>query len=283
IYRMVQFYEAYSVPEFVGFVPPQLQLPENEKDIIVGFEKPQLENENNILSFLCLINWTSHIKILSGCKYPDERAFYIFLCHKEKLLTKELERQIKSGIFERSLIGNNKQSSVLKQNYPTARQYFKDSYIVDFLNLPEVHSEKSLHNGLINQMKDFILELGKDFIFIGEEYRIQVGMRDFRIDLLFFHRGLQCLVAIELKTTEFQPDYIGQLDFYLEALDRDVKKENEHPSIGILLCKSADNEVVEYALSRSLSPTMIAEYKRQLIPKDVLQKHLHEFYDNVSE
>ena len=283
IYRMVQFYEAYSVPEFVGFLPPQLQLPANEKDIIVGFENPQLENEKNILSFLCLVNWTNHIKILSGCNNPDERAFYIYLCYKEKLLTRELDRQIKAGVYERSLIGNNKQTSVLKQSYPTARQYFKDSYIVDFLNLPEVHSEKSLHKGLTEQMKNFILELGRDFIFIGEEYRIQVGMKDFRIDLLFYHRGLQCLVAIELKTTEFQPDYIGQLDFYLEALDRDVKKENENPSIGILLCKSADSEVVEYALSRSLSPSMIAEYKRQLIPKDILQKHLQEFYDNVSE
>ena len=128
-------------------------------------------------------------------------------------------------------------------------------------------------------MKNFILELGKDFLFVGEEYRVQVGMKDFRIDLLFFHRGLQCLVAMEIKTNEFKPEYLGQLDFYLEALDRDVKKENENPSIGILLCKSTDSQVVEYALNRSLSPTMIAEYKRQLIPKELLQKHLREILD----
>ena len=124
-------------------------------------------------------------------------------------------------------------------------------------------------------MKKFILDLGNDFIFVDESFRLQVGMDDFYVDLLFFHRGLQCLVAIELKTTKFKPEYLGQLDFYLEALDRDVKKANENPSIGILLCKDANEQVVEYALSRSLSPTMIAEYKRQLIPKEVLLENLH--------
>ena len=108
-------------------------------------------------------------------------------------------------------------------------------------------------------MKNFVLELGKDFIFFDQEYQLQVGNQDFRIDLLFYHRELQCLVAFELKTDAFKPEYIGQLNFYLEALDRDVKKPKENPSIGVLLCKSKDNEVVEYALSRSLSPTMVAE------------------------
>lgn len=153
--------------------------------------------------------------------------------------------------------------------------------MIDFLNLPENHSEKNLQEGLVKQMKKFILDLGKDFLFVGEEYRLQVGMKDFRIDLLFFHRGLQCLVAMEIKINEFKPEYLGRLDFYLEALDRDVKKENENPSIGILLCKSADSQVVEYALNRSLSPTMVAEYKRQLIPKEVLQRHLQELLNTT--
>lgn len=96
--------------------------------------------------------------------------------------------------------------------------------MIDFLNLPENHSEKNLQEGLVKQMKKFILDLGKDFLFVGEEYRLQVGMKDFRIDLLFFHRGLQCLVAMEIKINEFKPEYLGRLDFYLEALDRDVKK-----------------------------------------------------------
>ncbi|MFR9552316.1 MAG: PDDEXK nuclease domain-containing protein, partial [Rikenellaceae bacterium] len=112
--------------------------------------------------------------------------------------------------------------------------------------------------------------------FIGEEYRVQVGSGDFYIDLLFYHRGLQCLVAFELKDDKFRPEHIGQIDFYLEALDRDVRKSNENPSIGVLLCKDKDSEVVEYALSRSLSPTMVAEYKMQLPDKKILQQKLHE-------
>lgn len=129
-------------------------------------------------------------------------------------------------------------------------------------------------------MKHFILELGKDFLFIDEEYKLQVGNNDFYIDLLFYHRGLQCLVAFELKADKFKPEHLGQINFYLEALDRDVKKRNENPSIGILLCKDKDFEVVEYALSRSLSPTMVSEYKTQLPDKKLLQLKLHELFEN---
>lgn len=132
-------------------------------------------------------------------------------------------------------------------------------------------------------MKDFILELGKEFLFMGQEYRVQVGKSDFFIDLLFYHRGLQCLVAFELKNSKFKPEHLGQLNFYLEALDRDVKQVNENPSIGVLLCKGKEDEVVEYALSRSLSPTMISEYKTQLPDKKLLQQKLQEIFDNEVE
>jgi RecB family endonuclease NucS len=157
---------------------------------------------------------------------------------------------------------------------------FKDSYVFEFLNLPEPHTESNLQGGLIKQIKNFVLELGKDFIFIAEEYKLQVGNSDFFIDLLFYHRSLQCLVAFELKADKFKPEYLGQLNFYLEGLDRDVKKSNENPSIGILLCKDRDIEVVEYALSRSLSTTMVAEYKTQLPDKKVLQQKLHLLFKN---
>ena len=159
---------------------------------------------------------------------------------------------------------------------------FKDSYVFEFLNLPDPHSESDLQRGLVRQMKKFILELGKDFLFIGEEYKLQVGNSDFYIDLLFYHRGLQCLVAFELKADKFKPDHLGQLNFYLEALDRDVKKLNENPSIGVLLCKDKDSEVVEYSLSRSMSPTLVAEYKTQLPDKKVLQQKLHELFIDQS-
>jgi RecB family endonuclease NucS len=152
--------------------------------------------------------------------------------------------------------------------------------VFEFLSLPKPHSEKDLQSGIVRQMKNFILELGKDFIFIGKEYKLQVGNSDFFIDLLFYHRGLQCLVAFELKADKFKPDHLVQLNFYLEALDRDVNKPNENPSIGVLLCKDKDWEVVEYALSRSLSPTMVSEYKTQLPDKKLLQQKLHQLFNN---
>lgn len=192
----------------------------------------------------------------------------------------ELERQISIGYFERTMIGNTKLSTLLREFNFGITHAFKDSYIFDFLKLPESYNESDLQRGLIHQMKNFILELGKEFLFIAEEYKVQVGNSDFYVDLLFYHRGLQCLVAFELKADKFKPEHLGQLNFYLEALDRDVKKANGNPSIGVLLCKDKDSEVVEYALSRSLSPTMVAEYQMQLPDKKLLQQKLHELFEN---
>lgn len=249
LWRMKQFYEAYK-------------------------EFPKVS------TLLREISWSHNLSIFSRCKSIEEREFYIKLTKKENYSFRELERQISSSLFERTMIGNSKLSTVLRENNPDIANTFKDSYVFDFLNLPDLHSENDLQKGLIKQMKDFILELGKDFLFVGEEYRVQVGSSDFYIDLLFYHRGLQCLVAFELKADKFKPEHLGKLNFYLEALDRDVKKVNENPSIGILLCKDKDNEVVEYALSRSLSPTMVSEYKTQLPDKNLLQKKLHELFED---
>jgi predicted nuclease of restriction endonuclease-like (RecB) superfamily len=225
-------------------------------------------------------SWTNNLIILSRTKSIEEQEFYLLLSSQEKFSSRELERQINSGVFERTIIGNAKVSSVMRELHPDITNTFKDSYIFDFLNLSEPHSESDLQKGLIKQMKNFILELGKDFLFVSEQYKVQVGNSDFYIDLLFYHRSLQCLVAFELKADKFKPEHLGQINFYLEALDRDVKKENENASIGILLCKDKDSEVVEYALSRSLSPTMVAEYKTYLPDKKILQQKLHELFNN---
>jgi len=251
LWRMKQFYEAY-------------------KDF------PKLS------ALLREISWSHNLAIFSRCKTTEEREFYLKLAKVENYSFRELDRQISASLFERTMIGNSKLSTALRQNRPDIANKFKDSYVFDFLNLPNPHSESDLQSGLISQMKDFILELGRDFLFIGKEYKLQVGNSDFYIDLLFYHRGLQCLVAFELKADKFKPDHLGQLNFYLEALDRDVKKTNENPSIGILLCKDKDSEVVEYALSRSLSPTMVSEYKTQLPDKKLLQQKLHELFDKES-
>lgn len=226
------------------------------------------------------ISWTNNMLIFSRCKTIEEKEFYIKLVKRENYSKRELDRQISSSLFERTMIGNSKLSTMLGENNHELTNTFKDSYVFEFLNLKEPYSENDLQSGLVRQMKNFILELGKDFIFIGEEYKLQVGNSDFFIDLLFYHRGLQCLVAFELKADKFKPEHLGQLNFYLEALDRDVKKNNENPTIGILLCKDKDREVVEYALSRNLSPTMVSEYKTQLPDKKLLQQKLHELFDN---
>jgi RecB family endonuclease NucS len=135
-------------------------------------------------------------------------------------------------------------------------------------------------------LRDFILEFGKDFTFAGSEYRLQVGNTDFFIDLLFFNRELQCFVAIELKTGKFMPEHLGQIQFYLEALDRDVKKTHENPSVGLILCATKDDTVVEYALSRSMSPALVADYKLHLPDKNILKnklQELREFSENDDE
>jgi predicted nuclease of restriction endonuclease-like (RecB) superfamily len=248
LYRMRQFYETY--PDFQIVSPAVTQL-----------------------------SWSNNLIILSRCKTEEERSFYLKLAAKERYSKRELERQISSGVFERTMLADVK-LSMIKQGLPdTASSVFKDSYVFDFLNLAPVHSEKDLQKALLASLKDFILELGRDFTFIGQEYRLQVGNSDFFVDLLFYHRELQCLVCFELKTDKFKPEYLGQLEFYLEALDRDIKKEHENHTIGVLLCRDKDDEVVEYALSRSLSPSIVAEYVTKLIPREVLRKKLNEFYD----
>jgi len=228
--------------------------------------------------------WTHNLIILSRSKRPEEREFYLKMAAQEKWSKRELERQYDTALFERAVLSPAKVSPLVTQIHPHAASVFKDSYMVEFLDLQVAHLESDLQRGLLAQLRQFLLELGRDFCFVGSEYPLQVGKQDFALDLLFFHRGLNCLVAIELKTTRFSPEHLGQLNFYLEALDRDHKKPHENPAIGLLLCASKDDEVVEYALSRSLSPALVAQYQNQLPDKKLLQAKLHEFYlANVGE
>ena len=247
LFRMRQFYETYCNNEIVA--PLARQLP-----------------------------WTHNLIILGQSKQPEEREFYLKKALTEKWSKRELERQFKSALFERTMLHTSSTSSALKNIHPQAESIFKDTYMVEFLNLPKSHNEDDLHHGLLTQLKDFLIELGRDFCFVGSEYPLQVGGRDFFVDLLFFHRGLNCLICAELKVGRFEPEYLGKLSFYLEALDRDVKKAHENPAIGILLCASKDDEVVEYSLSRTASPALIAEYKTQLPDRKLLRKKLHELY-----
>lgn len=247
LFRMRQFYEAYRDRAIVSALLTQLP-------------------------------WTHHMTILGQSKTEEEREFYIRLAIHEKWSSRELERQFRTGRFPRTILNPPKVSSLVAQTHPEAINIFKDAYSLEFLGLAESHSESDLHGALLRNLGRFITELGRDFCFVGSEFPIQVGGQDFALDLLFFHRGLNCLVAIELKAARFEPEHLGKLNFYLEAIDRDVRKLHENLSIGLLLCATKDSEVVEYALSRSLSPAMIAEYETQLPDKKLLRAKLHEFY-----
>lgn len=293
IYNMVMLYDEYSsksfktaVEKYLGsqFVQPlAAQIGDNVSESSYKIMKPTMDKQivqmpsGQFPNILFLTTLSNHYDILCRCKSFEERLFYILYAHKERLSHKELQRAITTQTYETLLSDKNNMSKGLLETYPNSPIMFKDTYFVDFLNLPKKQSEKRLKNGLLEHMKQFILELGKDFIFMDQEYPLTVGASTYKADLLFFHRGLQALVAVELKKTKFHPRDLGQLEFYLEALDRDVKRSNENPSMGIILCPDVDKVVVEYAMSRSMSPTMVAEYKRILIPQEKMQQQLREF------
>lgn len=252
LYRMKQFYELYK---------------DNEK----------------VSTLLTQLSWSNHLQIMSACKTQDERYFYMALCVKEHYSARELARQIDSGYYERYMLSQKPSTPALAEAKKSTGNIFLDTYTLDFLNVPETVSERDLQKSIIKNLKNFILEIGKDFTFVGEEYRLQVGNHDYFVDLLFYHRGLSCLVAFELKIGEFKPEYVGKINLYLESLDREVKKPNENPSVGIILCAKKDDEFVEFALSRSLSPTMVSEYKLKLIDKQLLQMKLKEYIELATD
>jgi len=243
IWRMKQFFETYS-----------------------GKEK--------LSAMLREISWTHNLMIMTHAKSDEEREFYLLLSQKNNYSSRELERQMDSKFYERTMISDIKNEMFLDKNPGLVA--LRDSYVLEFLDIPEKHKELELRKAIIANLRDFILEFGKDFTLVDEEYRVQVGNTDFHIDLLLYNRELSCLVAIELKVKKFKPDYLGQLEFYLEALDRDVKKPHENPSVGLVLCAGKDDAVVEYALSRSMSPALIAEYQLRLPDKTLLQNKLRE-------
>ena len=313
IYKMVQFYETYSSVEFTqtvnrygmqnylagteqkklssknGEIVP-IRLTQRGEDKIVPIELAQL-NDNVIMPFemaqipnvLFATGWSNHQLIMERCKTNEQRLFYMLYAGREQLEYKELQRALKTDAMSAILGSKKMQSEMMKQKYPQSGVMFKDTVYLEMFGLPVKYRESKLRKKIIAHMKDFILEMGKDFLFIDEEHRLTVGGKTFKVDLLFYHRLLQCMVAVELKTDEFQPKDLGQLEFYLEALDQEERRSNENPSIGIILCKDADMEVVRYALNRSMSPTMIALYKEQLQVGGVIQRSLEEFCKFINE
>jgi len=298
LYRMKQFYETYAIgsdcytawlsiqekEKSVSIVPLlATQLKQGQKlirpivsSVMTQIKVPELLSNKLLSTVLTQISWTNHLMILSKTKSPEERLFYIFLASNEKLSLRELERQLNTAVFERTLLANQRVSSVMTQ---IPDNFFKDPYVFEFLDLPDGHSETDLEKALILNLQKFILEIGKGFTYMGHQFRLQVGNKDFHTDLLFYHRDLQCMVLFELKMQEFEPEFMGRLNFYLEAIDRDVKRPHENPTIGILLCKGKNSEVVEYSMARNVSPALVVDYETKLIDKKTLSNKLHQFME----
>ncbi len=290
LYRMRQFYETYSVDSEcfelwnstqASIVSP---LATQLDQVIVSPAATQLEgadnqHENFMKVILAKLTWSHHLEIFSACPKAEQKLFYLMTTVSEKWGKLELRRQIQSALFERTMLGHKMAKTVLPA---LPKDIFKDPYVFEFLELPDGHSEKDLERALVLNLQKFILEIGRGFAYMGSQFRIQVGNKDYHTDLLFYHRDLQCLVLFELKVEEFQPEFLGKLNFYLEALDRDVRREHEQPSIGILLCKGKDTEVVEYSLARSTSPAMVADYETKLIPRDLLARKLSELAERFA-
>jgi len=314
IYNMVQFYDTYTMPEYQAiserlrlyeFVQlPTAQMEDDEfvhsanaqiaetqilqsstaktgQNAIVHSVNAQLCDEGVKCApfplFLSLVSFTSHVQILNRSHTMEEKIFYILYAARERLNYRDLVRAFAAQTYDAVMSKKKKVSRTLKTAYPSADFLLKDKVLVDFLKLPEKHNEHRLHASILEHMKDFILAMGKDFLYMGNEYHIQVGGRQKRLDLLFYHRALQCLVDVELKAEGFQSEHVGKMDLYLEALDREIRRENENPSIGIILCPEADRYDVEYTLNRTMSPIMVAKYRRLLVPEEVMKKSLEEY------
>lgn len=261
-----------SEPNTVGFSPQNIWRMKQFFETYKNFPKlATLSRE---------LNWSQN-RLILPLKSPEEQKFYLLFCIKEKWSVRELERQINTSCFERIMLVNEKLATLSGVFPKEVTNTFKDTYVLELLQFPESHLEKDLRKAIAQNITKFLLEFGRDFAFMGEEYPLQVGNQDFAIDLLFYNRNLNCMVAIELKIEKLKPEHLGQLNFYLEALDRDIRKPHEQPSIGILLCNGKDDIVVEYALSRTVSPTLVADYQTKLPSKELLQRKWKEILESL--
>ena len=226
------------------------------------------------------ISWTNNVIILDKTKTIEEKEFYLKICLKERWSSRELLRQIGSAYFERFMLSQKPEKLMKIEQDKTAvslddlHRHLKDEYVLEFLDLSKTFSERELRKAILGNLRDFFLEFGKNLSFVGEEYPLIVDNEEFRIDLLFFHRELKCLVPIELKIGDFKPEYVGKMQFYLAALDEQIKLPHENPSIGLVLCRSKKESIVRLTLSKAYKPIKISEYKTMLPDKKLIQQRL---------
>lgn len=229
----------------------------------------EYHSHENLQPLVGEIAWAHNLAIMSKCKDPLEREFYIRMTRKFGWSKNVLIHQIDNQSYEKSLLGQtNFNQALTPELRAQAKLAVKDEYTFDFLELGEEHSERELERALIARIEDFLRAMGGMFAFMGSQYRLEVDGKEFFIDLLLFHRRLRALVVIELKVGEFQPEFVGKMQFYLTALDRQVRQEDENPSIGIILCKEKNRTVVEYALHDARKPIGVATYEiTKTLPK----------------
>ena len=226
------------------------------------------------------ISWSHNLLLLNKTKTIDEKEFYLKMSLKERYSFRELQRQMESSYFERFILSQQPDKLMKIEQDKLAiplddiHRHLKDEYILEFLDLSEMFSEKELRKAILQNLRNFFLEFGKNLSFVGEEYPLVVDHEAFRIDLLFFHRELKCLVAIELKIGAFKPAYVGTMQFYLAALDEKIKLSDENPSIGLILCRSKKESVVRLTLSKSHTPIKISAYQTKLPDNALIQQRL---------
>ena len=217
------------------------------------------------------IGWSHNLAILERCKDPLEREFYLRMTRKFGWSKNVLIHQIDNQSYEKSLLNQtNFDRALTPELRAQAKLAVKDEYTFDFLELGEEHSERELERALIARIEDFLRAMGGMFAFMGSQYRLEIDGEEFFIDLLLFHRRLRCMVAIELKIGKFRPEFVGKMQFYLTALDREVRQEDENSSIGIILCKEKSRTIVEYALHDARKPIGVATYEiTKTLPREL--------------
>jgi len=219
------------------------------------------------------IPWSHNVLIIEKCQDNQERVFYLNLAATFSLSYRTLEKKVKNGEYKRFLLNqtNFEQTLPVKQA-DRALMAVKDDYNLDFLGLADEHTERELEDALVANITQFLSEMGGYFTFVGRQFRVEVNDEEFFIDLLFFHRKLKTLVAVELKAGKFQPEYAGKMQFYLSALDETVRLEDEQPSIGIIICRSKERTVVEYTLRDVSRPIGVASYNQYSRLEEIPEK-----------
>lgn len=284
VFRMRQFFVScreleqwhsttLTKDEIVGAAPRQLGSSAQKLEKVETVSR-QIQSLGLAELFLS-ISWSHHREVLEAASDPGERYFYMQMSVRERWSVRELRRQIDAALFSRYMSAKkNPEACLPKVSEQGDLQPFKDHYVLEFLGLSEEHSEKELRKAILGNLRDFFLEFGKDLSFVGEEYPLTVGGETFYIDLLFYHRRLQCLVAVDLKKGRFKPAYVGQSQFYVATLDEQVRLPHENPSIALILCRDANHVQVKLALSAAAKAIGVATYQTALPDEQSIQRRL---------